>query len=117
MPKKIQLSTVHQEAEVEIIYVNANLICKVINAHNAMTNIVRGAEKYDIKKPTHTAMNENGEPCLDENGYEIQERDVDENGKPVVIYSTHKLDPDEVKDLAEVVLPFLRELRTALEGE
>lgn len=116
--KKIQLSTVRQEADVEVIYVNAALICKVINAHNAMDSIIRKAKDgYDIKEPTHTVLNENGEPCLDENGFEIQERDVDKNNKPVVIYNSHRLSGEQLADLAEIVLPFLNELRSTLEGE
>lgn len=118
MAKKIQLSTVRQEADVEVIYVNAALICKVINAHNVMASIIRKAkDEYGIKEPTHTVLDENGEPCLNENGYEIKERDVDENGKPVVVYNSHKLDGKELAELAEVVLPFLNELRSTLEGE
>jgi hypothetical protein len=118
MAKKIQLSTVRQEADVEVIYVNAALICKVINAHNVMDSIIRKAkDNYGIKEPTHTVLDENGEPCLNENGYEIKERDVDENGKPVVMYSSYKIDDCELEGLAETVLPFLNELRNTLEGE
>lgn len=118
MAKKIQLSTVRQEADVEVIYVNAALICKVINAHNVMASIIRKAkDNYDIKEPTHTVLDENGEPCLNKDGFEIQERDVDENGKPVVTYSSCRIDSCELAGLAEDVLPFLNELRSTLEGE
>lgn len=118
MAKKIQLSTVRQTADVEVLFVNAALICKVINAHNVMDSIIRKAkDNYGIKEPTHTVLDENGEPCLNENGYEIKERDVDENGKPVVMYSSYRIDDCELEGLAEVVLPFLNELRSTLEGE
>ena len=118
MAKKIQLSTVRQEADVEVIYVNAALICKVINAHNVMDSIIRKAkDEWHIKESTHTVLDENGQPCLNENGYEIKEPDVDENGKPIVVYNSHKLDDKQLAELAEVVLPFLNELRNTLEGE
>lgn len=118
MAKKIQLSTVRQEADVEVIFVNAALICKVINAHNALKSIIDNAERtHRIKAETQLAKNDDGTPCLTEDGYEIEEPILDKNGKPVVHYFSYNLDEKELMGLAESALPFLNELRTVLEGE
>lgn len=118
MAKKIQLSTVRQQADVEVIYVNAALICKVINANNALNSIIDGAKRTNhIKAETQLAKNDDGTPCLTEDGYEIEEPILDKNGKPVVHYSSYCLEAEELMGLAEDVLPLLNELRNALEGE
>lgn len=118
MAKKIQLSTVRQEADVEVIYVNAALICKVINANNALKRIIDDAKLCNhIKAETQLAKNDDGTPCLTEEGYEIEEPILDKNGKAVVHYASHSLGGEELMELAEVVLPFLNELRKTLEGE
>lgn len=118
MAKKIQLSTVRQQADVEVIYVNAALICKVINANNALKSIINEAERsHHIKAETQLAKNDDGTPCLTEDGYEIEEPVLDKNGKHIVHYSSYCLEAEELMGLAEVVLPFLDELRTTLEGE
>jgi hypothetical protein len=67
MSKKIQVSTVRQTADVEVVFINANLISKVIKAQSALDRMLDG---------TRT-------PCVqrDENGNDV----VDENGKPVYV--------------------------------
>ena len=118
MAKKIQLSTVRQTADVEVLFVNAALICKVINANNALKSIIDGAKRTNhIKAETQLAKNDDGTPCLTEDGYEIEEPVLDKNGKPVVHYCSYCLEEEELMSLAEDVLPFLDELRSALEGE
>ena len=118
MAKKIQLSTVRQTADVEVLFVNAALICKVINANNALKSIIDSAKlNQRIKAETQLAKNDDGTPCLTEDGYEIEEPILDKNGKPVVHYSSYCLEAEELMELAEDVLPFLDELRTILEGE
>jgi hypothetical protein len=65
--KKIQVSTVRQQADVEVVFINANFISKVIKAQSALDRVLDG---------TRT-------PCVqrDENGNDV----VDENGKPVYV--------------------------------
>ena len=119
MKKKIQLSTVRQEADVEVIYVNAALICKVINAHNAITSIIGEAQACRAIKNLHEpVLDEDGNPVVDEKtGNEIIKPVVDEKGNEVFEYSPYYVQPTDIKDLNEVILPFLTELRNVLEGE
>lgn len=118
MTKKIQLSTVRQEADVEVVFVNANLICKVINACNAAQAIIDNAEQhYCIKAQREPALNENGEPIVDENGCGVEKPVLDKKGNQVYNYGNYRMAEDELRDLHIRVLPFLTELRNALEGE
>lgn len=118
MKKRIQLSTVRQEADVEVVFVNANLICKVINACNAAQAIIDDAEQhYCIKVQHEPALNESGEPIVDKNGCTIEEPVLDKNGNQVYNYDSYRMAEDELRDLHTRVLPFLTELRNTLEGE
>lgn len=118
MKKKIQLSTVRQEANVEVVFVNAALICKVINSHNTVAQLIsRAINERIIKKATRFVIDENGKEVLDENGCMIEEPICDQQGNPITQYNQLYLEGDELRDIAEIVLPFLDELRIALEGE
>lgn len=117
MKKKIQLSTVRQEADVEVIYVNAALICKVINAHNSINRIIDDASRCSINPQFKPKMNENGDVVADENGCIVNEPVLDEKGNQIIDYCSHRISDDQLRSLHQVVLPFLAELRNTLEGE
>lgn len=118
MKKRIQLSTVKQEACVEVVFVNANLICKVINSSNVLRSIIEDAEnRYCIKYLTEVAVDQDGNPMVDEDGCAIQQPICDKDGKLVAEYSTFPIDGTRLKQLNETVLQFLDELRNAMEGD
>lgn len=103
--KKIQISTVRQEANVEVIYVNAALISKVVKAHVAATNIIEEAKENGvIVEPTV--------PVVDANGNTVDERVTDKNGKPITEY--RGADATLIA-LNETIAPLLSELVNAFE--
>lgn len=103
--KKIQVSTVRQEANVEVIYVNAAFISKVVKAHVAATNIIEEAkENGTIVEPTV--------PVIDANGNTVDERETDKNGKPITEY---RCADGALIALNETIAPLLSELVNAFE--
>ena len=110
--KKVQVSTVRQTANVEVIYVNANLISKTIKADNVLTRLLAEANRYGAINEEYK-VDEDGDPLHDENGKPIPNI-VD--GKQVVSYNCFQLDAADVRELAEVVAPFLTELVEAFEA-
>ena len=102
--KQIQVSSVKQMADVEVIFVNASIISKAIRssitAHNALDKCV--SEEPILKS------DDNGAPVM-------------ENGEPVVVgtnksYSRYNLREDDLRTLYENVLPFIDELCKAFES-
>lgn len=103
--KKIQVSTVRQEANVEVIYVNAALISKVVKAYVAATNIIEDAKDNGV-------IVEPMVPVIDTNGNTVDERATDKNGKPITEYRC----PDATLiALNETIYPLLSELVNAFE--
>jgi len=106
--KKIEVSTVKQTADVEVIYVNSNLIAKAIRAKFTLDAILAGT------KCPMMATDDEGIVVKDENGKEVQKRD--ENGNLVWSYSYYQIRNDKaVEDLHEVVKSFIDELTDAFE--
>lgn len=101
--KKIQVSTVRQTADVEVIFINANLISKVIKADIAIDNLILDATLYEHIKPELKEK-------TDENGNLAFEPVVDEKGNEKTIYSSHQISEDQLRAIAENVAPLLREL-------
>lgn len=109
--KKIQVSTVRQLSDVEVIFINANLISKVIKADIAIDNVVVDAACSGAIKPqANVKLDEDGNKALDENGTPVMEPLLDENGMQIVYYDYLQLHPEQVKAIAEIVAPLLREL-------
>lgn len=104
--KKVKVSTVRQLTDVEIIYVNASLISKVINADNAIKEIIINATSQGCISPKYADV-------TDENGETTTQPAVDETGKQLVEYSSMHLDSYNVAEIAEKVAPILNELTTA----
>lgn len=106
--KKIQVSTVRQEADVEVIYVNAHLIRKAIQAKLTLDAMLDGT-KHEVFETDNE-----GDTVRDENGKEVQKRD--ENGNLVWSYDYYPLRNNEcARDLNEIVKSFIDELTDALE--
>lgn len=110
--KKVQVSTVRQTADVEVIYVNANLISKTIKADNVLTKLLAEAHEYGAINEEYK-VDEDGNLLHDEEG-KLLPNIVD--GKQVVIFNDFHLDASDLQELAEVVAPFLTELVEAFEA-
>ena len=115
--KKIQISTVELKSDVQVIFVNANLISKSIKADIALNNLIETAKANGCIVPRYeTEVDENDEPKVDEHGCVIVHPVIDEKtGKQVIDYSSWRMDRDELRDLYEKVAPFLRELVDAFD--
>ena len=104
--KKIQVSTVRQEAEVEVIFVNSHLINKAIRAQIALDSALA-----DTRTP-RIMRDDNGNEALDENGKPVQ--DKDENGNLLYDYSYRGIrDERDIAALHETVKSFIDELTSA----
>lgn len=115
--KKINVSTVRQLSDVEVIFVNSNLISKVIKADIAIDNIICHATGDRCMEPkTAAKMDENGEPVRDEMGCTVEEPILNKDGKPEIGYTPMRIDELELRDIAEKVAPLLRELVEAFEA-
>lgn len=116
MSKKIQMSTVNMNSDVQVLFINASLITKALRAQMAASKIAKSMENNRNVYPVmETEVDENGNVVLDEKGYEKQHPVLDENGNQVWYYGTHRLDDNSVKDFYENVAPFLEELVDAFE--
>lgn len=97
--KKIQLSTIEQTTQVQVINVNSYLVAKSVRVMLSMKHAIEGTRTL--------------EKTTDENGRVVPS--VTEDGKPVYKYNPYKLNADSVDTLCDDVLPFLEELCNAFE--
>jgi len=116
MSKKIRVSTVNMNSDVQVLFINASLITKALRAQMAASSItermVRNGNAQPVMEPE---LNENGEPKVDENGCMVEKPVLDEKGNQVWKYQYHRLDDEEVKNFYENVAPFLKELVDAFD--
>lgn len=113
MSKKIQVSTIRQEADVEVVFINSSIISKAIRASIAVKGILDKMREYnDAIIPVIKKDDEGGE-VLDENGKPMPE--LDENGNPMFSYNYFKMDETFVEQFHKHVAPFIEELTTAFE--
>ena len=117
MSKKIQISSVELKSDVQVIFVNANLISRAIKADIALNNLIETAKANGCIIPRYeTEVDENCEPKVDERGCLINRPVIDEKtGEQVIDYSSFRMENDELRTLCEKVAPFLRELVDAFE--
>lgn len=105
--KKIQISTVKQTADVQVISLNAYFVAKAIKAAVALNSgLFRG-----IRVPRYE-YTEDGKEVLDENGKPVPLKD--ENGKVKYNYDGY-LTEESVDALLDIVKPFVDELVEAFE--
>lgn len=114
--KKIQVSTVSMQSDVQVIFINASLITKALRAQMAASKIAEHMEHNGDARPiTRTRLDENGEPVLNEKGFAIEDPELDEKGNQVWYYGSHRLDGVDVENFYKNVAPFLKELIDAFE--
>lgn len=88
MAKKIQVSTVRQEANVEVIFLNASLISKVMRAQNTLRHIFEGHIEFrkdeEARKAEATKEGVEFEPrfwggfsCSEEQASQIEDNVLD----------------------------------------
>lgn len=105
--KKIQISTVKQTADVQVINLNAYFVAKAIRAAVALnSNMFMG-----LREPRYE-LTEDGRRVLDENDKPIVLKD--ENGNVKYQYDGY-LTEEGVDALLDIVKPFLDELVEAFE--
>ena len=115
--KKIQVQTVRQTADIEVLFINANLISKVIKANIAIEDIMTDAVQAGCIKPEETIKKDaNGGNMVDSDGNYVTEPMIDENGMQMVSYDHFSLCPQQLKAIAEAVSPLLTELVAAFEA-
>ena len=109
--KKIQIGTVRQTADVEVLFINASLIAKAIHANDAIQNIIEYAKAMGEIVPRYQPKHdENGDYVKNEYGNTVQEPVLDENGNHVTDYSTCTLDSSTLMRINTQVATFLKEL-------
>lgn len=114
--KKIQVSTVNMQSDVQVIFINASLIKKALRAQMAASNIAKRMENNrDVYPVMEPELDENGEPKVDEKGCAIEKPALDEKGNQVWNYEYHRLDNNEVEKFYNDITPFLKELVDAFD--
>ena len=114
--KKIQVSTITKNAEVEVLFVNANLISKAIRASITVNEIIERAKAEGCIIPRYNApMDENGNPIVNDKGIVETTPVLDEKGNQIIDYSSIKVYADALQKLNEEVNSFLTELTKAFE--
>ena len=116
MSKKIRVSTVNMNSDVQVLFINASLITKALRAQMAASKIVANMENNrNVYPVTHDRLDENGEPVFNEKGFAIEDPELDEKGNQLWYYGTHRLDANDVENFYKNVAPFLKELVDAFE--
>lgn len=114
--KKIQVSTVNMQSDVQVIFINASLIAKALRAQMTASKIAEHMERnHDVYPEMEIEENEIGEPKVDEKNCPIEKPLLDEKGNQVWHYSMHRLDAVDVEDFYKNVAPFLKELIDAFD--
>ena len=113
MSKKIKVSTVKQMSEIEVLFINSNLISKTIRASIAAKAILDKMCEYNSSISQVTKIDDEGGETLDENGKPIPE--LDERGNPMFNYSYFKMDAVLVEQFHKHIASFIEELTTAFE--
>ena len=116
MKKKIQVSTVNMQSDVQVLFINASLITKALRAQMTASKIAASMENNrDVYPVTHTRLDENGEPVLNEKGFTIEDPELDEKGNQLWYYGNHRLDSSDVENFYNNIAPFLQELVDAFD--
>lgn len=108
--KKIHVSTVNMNSDVQVLFINASLIAKAINANNAIQDILEKAKACGCIVPRY-------ENVCDDEGEVVDHKPVlDDKGNQVIDYTSCHLESYEVVKVNTVVATFLKELVDAFEA-
>lgn len=106
--KQIVVSTVRQTADVEVVFVNANLISKVIKAQSALDRMLEGTHMPCIQH------DEDGNDVVDKDGKPVYAKD--ENGNIIYEYGYGIRKDKDIADLHEKVKSLIDELVNAFDA-
>lgn len=116
MSKKIKVSTVNMNSDVQVLFINASLITKALRAQMAASKIAMSMENNrDVYPMTEADVDDEGKQITDERGYIKEHPVLDEKGNQMWYYGTHRLDVADVEDFYKNVAPFLKELVDAFD--
>lgn len=114
--KKIQIETIQRNADVQVIFVSANLISKALRASIAIEHLIEVLKAKGCIIPRYeTPLDENEEPITDDRGVIKTIPALNDNGKQIIDYCQSELETEDVVALHAVVYPFLKELTDAFE--
>ena len=111
--KKVKVSTVRQMADVEVLFINSNLISKAIRASIATKSILDKMCEYSSAISPVIKQGDEGGEILDENGKPVQE--LDENGRPMFNYGYFRMDATYVEQFHKHIASFIEELTNAFD--
>lgn len=116
MSKKIRMSTVNMNSDVQVLFINANLITKALRAQMVASKIAKNMEdNRNVYPVMETETDQDGNPIVDERGYAKERPVLDEKGNQVWYYGNHRIDATDVEGFYKNVAPFLKELVEAFE--
>lgn len=118
MSKKIQVNTVKQTADVQVLFINASLITKALRADMASKEILsKLIDDFNaaIKARTEQVIDEVGNVVTDENGNPKTKPVLDKNGNQVYDYSYMRMDAKYAEMFHTQIAPFLKELVDAFD--
>lgn len=108
--KKIQVSTVKQTADVEVIYVNSNLISKAIKSLVALEKLDDDIECQSLRIDEVPEVDAEGKPVVDGLTGEVKTEKVEH-------YDSLHINGQTLSRIHKIVVPFLKELTNAFEEE
>lgn len=104
--KKIKVSTVPQQADVEVIFVNSSLISKCLRAQITLERVINILKADGCIIPRYDQE-------TDDNGCAKCTPVLNEKGEQIIDYIPAKLNAEDLSTLNEIVFPFLDELANA----
>lgn len=108
--KKIQVSTVKQTADVEVIYVNSNLISKAIKSLVALEALDDVIENVSLRVDEVPEVDNEGRPVVDGLTGEVKTKQIEH-------YDSLHIDGPMLERIHKIVVPFIKELTNAFEEE
>lgn len=108
--KKIQVSTVKQTADVEVIYVNSNLISKAIKSLVALEKLDNDIEYQARRMDEVPEVDNEGKSVVDGLTGEVKTKEIER-------YDSLYIDGPTLERIHKIVVPFLKELTNAFEEE
>jgi len=108
--KKIQVSTVKQTADVEVIYVNSNLISKAIKSLVALEEMDCTIENESRRVDEVPEVDAEGKPVVDGLTGEVKTKEIE-------YYESLYINGPMLERIHKIVVPFIKELTNAFEEE